>query len=93
MPETMEMGRLLSSSASVTRPEATGETSLAGDLMIGAKPISDFLGISERQVYYAREKKLLPLFDFGGRPAALKSTLRQHVLDRARAAVETVAAK
>ena len=52
---------------------------LAGDLMLGAKPIGDFLGVDERQVYHLNERRVLPIFKFGNRLAARKSRLRQGV--------------
>jgi hypothetical protein len=55
------------------------EEKLADDLMIGAKPIADWLGSTARQVFYWAETKQMPIFKIGNRLAARKSTLAQHV--------------
>lgn len=58
---------------------------LADDLLIGAKSIGGFLGLTDRQVYHAKKTGRLPFFPFGGRIAAFKSRLRKHVRELERA--------
>jgi len=48
----------------------------AGDLLLGAKAIADFLGINERQA--RRLFDALPIFKLGGHIAARRSTLSAH---------------
>jgi hypothetical protein len=58
---------------------ADGSGPLANDLMIGASQIAKFLGIPERQVYYLKDTKALPIFNIGGKIAARKSGLKQRI--------------
>jgi hypothetical protein len=62
------------------------ESSLADDLLLGCKPIGDFLGMTERQVYHAGATGQLPLFKFAGKIAGRKSRLTQYVIELERAA-------
>jgi hypothetical protein len=59
---------------------------LGDDLLIGAKTIGDFFGLTARQVYHLKAAGKLPLFDFGGHIAGRKSRLREYVLELERAA-------
>ena len=52
---------------------------LADDLLEGADDIAAFMGWNRRRVFYAAERKMIPIFRFGGRLCARKSTLRRHV--------------
>jgi hypothetical protein len=52
---------------------------LADDLMVGVKPIAKFTGLQERVIFHLAPRGHLPLFKIGGRWAARKSTLRQHL--------------
>ncbi len=54
---------------------------LADDLLEGADEIAAFMGWNRRRVFYAAERKLLPIFRVGNRLSARKSTLRRHVED------------
>lgn len=65
----------------VTNEPFATESGLADDLLIGAKRIAEFIGRTQRWVYYAYERKLLPLFKFGGHIAARKSRLRQYLVE------------
>ena len=55
------------------------ENDLADDLLEGADAIATFMGWNRRRVYYAAERKLIPIFHMGDHLAARKSTLRRHV--------------
>ena len=57
------------------------ENDLADDLLEGADEIATFMGWSRRRVFYAAERKLIPIFRIGNRLSARKSTLRRHVED------------
>lgn len=59
--------------------ESDRSETLAQDLMLGAKKIGEFLGVSERQVFYFAETKALPLFKIGGKVAGRKSSLAKYV--------------
>lgn len=54
-------------------PQKLGE-----DLIIGAKPIAEWLGVPPRKVFYWGEKGMLPLFKIGSQWAGKKSTLARH---------------
>jgi predicted DNA-binding transcriptional regulator AlpA len=47
----------------------------AGDLLIGARAIALFLGVTPRQVYHLAEQRTAPSFKVGGSVAARKSSL------------------
>ncbi len=66
------------------------ETDLADDLLDGAEAIGKFMGPgwNRRRVYYAANCGLLPIFRFGNRLSARKSTLRQRVEELERDATE-----
>jgi hypothetical protein len=55
------------------------EMKLSDDLMVGAKPIAEWLGLPVRQVFYLAEMGRLPLFKMGKLWAGRKSTLKQHI--------------
>jgi hypothetical protein len=57
------------------------ENDLAKDLMVGAKAIANFIGRPEREVYYLASIGRLPIFEWGSKLAARRSTIRQHILD------------
>ncbi len=57
------------------------ENDLADDLLEGADQIAAFMGWNRRRVFYAAERKLIPIFRVGSRLSARKSTLRRHVED------------
>ena len=54
---------------------------LADDLLEGADEIGAFMGWNRRRVFYAAERGLIPIFRFGNRLSARKSTLRRRVED------------
>jgi predicted transcriptional regulator len=64
------------------------ENTLAGDLIVGARPIAAELGLTERQVFYMAETGQLPVFKIGRKLAAKRSTLRQHIAELERSACE-----
>jgi hypothetical protein len=55
--------------------------------MVGAAAIGKFLGFKATVVFHLANGGKLPLFKFGGRWAARKSTLRAHVADLEKAGV------
>jgi hypothetical protein len=74
------------------------ESDLAADLLIGATSIGAFLGRPRREIYGLAEPKKFrgkkrladhprwPIFSWGGKIAARKSALRQHIVDLEKAA-------
>jgi hypothetical protein len=48
------------------------------DLMIGIRPIAEYLHEPERQAYYLAETRKLPLFKLGKLWAGRKSTINNH---------------
>lgn len=57
------------------------ETTLADDLMVGAKAISEWLGIAQRKIFYMAETGQLPLFKIGGKWAGRKSTIQKRIAE------------
>ena len=58
-----------------------------GDLLLGAKAISDYLGITPRQTYRLVYDSVIPSFKAGGTVAARRSSLSAWMADQeARAA-------
>jgi hypothetical protein len=55
------------------------EPKLAEDLMVGAKPIAEFMGLPVRQIFYLAETGRLPLFKIGNKWAARKSAIERHL--------------
>ena len=55
--------------------------SLGDDLLDGAAAIAEHMGPdwTPRRVFYAAERKYLPIFRLGNRLCARKSTLRRHM--------------
>jgi hypothetical protein len=47
------------------------------DLLVGAPAIAREMGMNEREVYYARKRKLLPIGKFGKLLIASKTKLRR----------------
>ncbi len=64
------------------------ETDLADDLLEGADEIAAFMGWNRRRVFYAAERKLIPIFRVGNRLSARKSSLRQRIDDLEQRAIE-----
>jgi hypothetical protein len=60
---------------------------LKDDLLRGAKPIADELGWTERQVYHAHAKHLIPTFMIGSVIHARRSSLMKHFAELERRAV------
>ena len=54
------------------------ENSLADDRLRGAKAIGDFIGESEKRVYYLAERGYLPLGRLGATLIGSKAALREH---------------
>jgi hypothetical protein len=52
---------------------------LADDLLIGGKAIAGWLGVEVRQVFYMKETGQLPFFNLGGKLAARKSKIKEHI--------------
>lgn len=57
-----------------------------GELLMGAKAIASFLGISPRQAYRLIYDCTLPSFKLGGTVAARRATLRAWLLEQEAAA-------
>ncbi len=59
------------------------EINLADDLLEGAAEIAAFMGPkwNRRRVFYAAERKYLPIFRLGNRLSARKSALRRRIED------------
>jgi hypothetical protein len=62
----------------VTVIEHSGEAPLKDDTLYGAKEIANFLGCTQRKVFYYKEKKLVPLGCIGSQIIGSKSALRRH---------------
>lgn len=58
----------------------------AGDLLLGAPRIADFLGIRPRQVYRLIDDGELPAFKIGGAVSARRSTLNAWLAEQEAAA-------
>jgi hypothetical protein len=58
--------------------EEGGATPLKDDTLYGAKEIANFLGCTQRKVFYYKEKKLVPLGCIGSQIIGSKSALRRH---------------
>ena len=52
---------------------------IGDDLIRGGKPLAQELGLTERQIYHAADKGLLPLFRIGKLVCGRRSTLREHI--------------
>jgi hypothetical protein len=52
---------------------------LADDLLLGAKKIADWMGATERQIYYWAALKRFGLFHVGDKIAGRKSTIAAEV--------------
>ena len=55
--------------------DAANDNQVAGDLLLGAKAIAKFLGVTSRQVYRMIYDDVVPSFKIGGAVAARRSTL------------------
>ncbi len=64
------------------------ENDLADDLLEGADEIAAFMGWNRRRVFYAAERKLIPIFRVGNRLSARKSSLRKRIEDLEQRATE-----
>lgn len=58
------------------------ETILAGDLIVGAEQIADFLGLDRRKIYHMAAQDHLPIFRIGSALCCRKSTLTRWILTR-----------
>lgn len=58
------------------------ETALAGDLIVGAEQIADFLGLDRRKIYHLASQDHLPIFRIGSALCCRKSTLTKWILAR-----------
>jgi hypothetical protein len=54
------------------------DTSIANDLLRGARAIADFIGQTLRQTHHKLEKGIIPAGKDGGQWIASRSKLRQH---------------
>lgn len=62
------------------------DNSPAGDLLLGAPSIADYLGIKQRQVYRLIGEGALPSFKIAGTVSARRSTLAAWLADTEAAA-------
>lgn len=62
------------------------------DLLVGAKDIANFLGISQRVVYRLTYDGIIPHFKLGGSVAARRSSLSRWMDEQERAAARTMRA-
>jgi len=58
--------------------EHGGDTALKDDTLYGAREIANFLGCTQRKVFYYKEKRLVPLGCIGSQIIGSKSALRQY---------------
>ena len=63
------------------------ENEFDDDLLEGADAIAAFMGWNRRRVFYAAERKMIPIFRVGSKLCARKSTLRRQIEELERAAV------
>lgn len=61
------------------KDDLPGTSRLSDDLMIGAAALAAWLGVPPRKVFYIAETKQLPFFKIGGKLAARKSTIKEHI--------------
>lgn len=52
---------------------------MSDDLLVGIKPIANWLKLPPRKVFYMAEKKHLPLFKIGKQWAGRKSTILKRI--------------
>jgi predicted site-specific integrase-resolvase len=52
---------------------------IGDDLLVGAKAIANWLGVSQRTAFYWAEKGLIPAFKIGKQWAARKSALEKRL--------------
>ena len=55
---------------------------IAGDLLMGASAIADFLGVTRRQTYRLVYDGIIPSFKLGGTVAARRSTLARWMAEQ-----------
>ncbi|KNY17725.1 hypothetical protein AKG11_05200 [Shinella sp. SUS2] len=65
-------------------PSASNDN-FPGDLLLGAKAIGDYLGITARQTYRLTYDGLLPHFKLGGTVAARRTALTKWLDEQGRA--------
>jgi hypothetical protein len=63
-------------------PPDNDSTSLAGDMLYGARAIAAFLGKSERQVFHLAATRQLPIGKMGHELVSTKSRLRGHIANK-----------
>jgi predicted DNA-binding transcriptional regulator AlpA len=56
-------------------PTANNDNIIEGDLLIGAKAIGKFLGVTQRQAYRLTTDRIIPFLKLGGTVAARRSSL------------------
>ncbi|QNQ40059.1 DNA-binding protein [Brucella intermedia] len=61
---------------------ASNDNSLASDLLVGAKAISEFSGFPARTIYHLCDKGVFPHFRAGDLLCARKSTILRWVSDQ-----------
>lgn len=59
----------------------TEKRPVEGDLLIGAKAIAEFLGVSRRQAYRLVQEGFAPSFKIGGAVAARRSSPTHWLVD------------
>ena len=71
-----------------TKMSVVHSSTMADDLLTGAKQIGAYLGKPPRQVYWLAERRLLPIIKLGGALVARRSALAAHIADLERAALD-----
>jgi hypothetical protein len=72
-----------------THPGSADDVDLGDDLLSGASEIAQYLfkdRKKRRKIYHLNDQGLLPLFYMGGIICGRKSTLKNHIVARERAA-------
>ncbi|MET3854435.1 helix-turn-helix domain-containing protein [Rhizobium sp. OAE497] len=54
---------------------AGNDNIIEGDLLVGAKAIAEFLGVTQRQAYRLTTDRIIPFLKLGGTVAARRSSL------------------
>jgi excisionase family DNA binding protein len=55
--------------------DPANDNSPVGDMLLGARAVATFLGISQRQIYRLADERLIPTFKVGGTLSARRSSL------------------
>ncbi|MDQ0558328.1 putative DNA-binding transcriptional regulator AlpA [Rhizobium mesoamericanum] len=70
--------------------QSANDNIIEGDLLVGAKAIARFLGVTQRQAYRLTTDRIIPSMKLGGTVAARRSSLARW-MSEAEAAAATAA--